>query len=221
MNASTPADNVELLQLGGVCPTTRVRVVMALSSIDAQVALIIVDLQKGFVSLPLAHSFDDVVARAAALADAFRSRGLPVVLVNTDGGAPGRRERNAVGSLARRKDWAELVPTLRAGREDLRITKRTPGAFSATPLLELLQRRSVTQVVVAGVATGTGVEMTARQAYEVGLNVTLAVDAMSDMDPDVHANSVFRIFPRIGETGSADAIIRLLRAPTISAASDI
>ena len=32
--------------------------------------------------------------------------------------------------------------------------------------------------MIAGVATGTGVESTARQAYEAGLNVTLATDAM-------------------------------------------
>jgi nicotinamidase-related amidase len=35
-----------------------------------------------------------------------------------------------------------------------------------------LKARDVTQVVIAGVATGTGVEATARQAYEAGFNVT-------------------------------------------------
>ena len=52
-----------------------------------------VDLQKGIVGLPTAHPIDGVVNNAVALAEAFRARRLPVVLVNVDGGAPGRAER--------------------------------------------------------------------------------------------------------------------------------
>jgi nicotinamidase-related amidase len=68
----------------------------------------------------------------------------------------------------------------------------------------------VTQVVITGVATSIGVEATARQAYELGYNVTLAVDAMTDTSPDAHINSVTRIFPRLGETGTTREIIDLL-----------
>lgn len=183
---------------------------MALSDIDPRTALIVVDLQKGLASLPLAHAFDSVVANAAALADAFRSRSLPVVLVNTDRTAPGRRERDAVGRRAFTPDWTAIVPGLRPSPEDLRCTKNSPGVLTSTSLLDMLLARAVTQVVVAGVATGTGVEMTARQAYEMSFNVTLATDAMTDMDPDVHANSVTCIFPRIGETGTVVRIVSLL-----------
>lgn len=182
---------------------------MALSSIDARTALLVIDLQQGLKSLPLVHPFAAVTTRAVQLADAFRARGLPVVLVNTDGTAPGRREQDALRG-ARSPDWAELVPELIAGPSDHRVTKRSPGAFTGTGLDRWLGDRQVTQVVIAGIATGSGVETTARQAYELGLNVTLAVDAMSDMDADVHRNSVLRIFPRIGETGTAGQIIELL-----------
>jgi nicotinamidase-related amidase len=68
----------------------------------------------------------------------------------------------------------------------------------------------VTQVVVAGVATSIGVESTARQAHELGFNVTLATDAMTDLNADAHANSVTRIFPRLGETGTTTEILDLL-----------
>ena len=73
-----------------------------------------------------------------------------------------------------------------------------------------MKKLGVTQVVIAGVATSIGVESTARQAHELGLNVTLAVDAMTDMNPDAHSNSVTRIFPRLGETGATWEIIALL-----------
>ena len=39
------------------------------------------------------------------------------------------------------------------------MTKRTWGAFASTPLEERLKALGVTQVVVAGVATSTGVEV--------------------------------------------------------------
>ena len=68
----------------------------------------------------------------------------------------------------------------------------------------------VTQVVIAGVATGTGVEATARQAYEQGFNVTLAIDAMTDMRPEAHDYSIRNVFPRLGETGATQEIVDLL-----------
>jgi hypothetical protein len=40
--------------------------------------------------------------------------------------------------------------------------------------------------------------------------VTLAVDAMTDMNADAHTNSVTRIFPRLGETGTTREIVDML-----------
>ncbi|MET7937244.1 isochorismatase family protein [Streptomyces sp. NPDC005322] len=83
-------------------------------------------------------------------------------------------------------------------------------AFHGTDLDLRLRRRGVTQVVLGGVATSIGVESTARSAYEHGYHVTLATDAMTDMDAEAHRNSVEKIFPRLGEADSADAILALL-----------
>jgi len=40
--------------------------------------------------------------------------------------------------------------------------------------------------------------------------VTLATDAMSDRNQDAHHNSIERIFPRLGETGTTEQILNLL-----------
>ena len=64
------------------------------------------------------------------------------------------------------------------------------GAFAKTGLEEHIKKLRVTQVMIAGFATSLGVESTARQAYELGFNVTLAVDAMTDINADAHVNSV-------------------------------
>ena len=135
------------------------------------------------------------------LADAFRRHDLPVVLINVDGGAPGRAEQSRrVTEFP--AGWTDLIPELNRQPSDHPVTKRTWGAFTNTGLDTHLKQSGVTQVVIAGVATSAGVESTARHAHELGFNVALAVDAMTDMNADAHHNSITRIFPRLGETGT-------------------
>jgi nicotinamidase-related amidase len=181
---------------------------MALTTIDSRVALIVIDLQKGVVGLPVAHPMAEIVGRARQLADAFRRRGLPVVLVNVTGAPPGRTERGFRGELP--EGFAEFVPELRPQPGDHTVTKRTAGAFTKTDLEAWLKAKAVTQVVIAGVATSMGVEATARQAHELGFHVTLAVDAMTDQDAGLHDVIIARVFPRMSETGTTSEIIKLL-----------
>ncbi len=183
---------------------------MALTTLDPNTALIIVDLQKGIVGFPFIHPIDGVLEHNRALADAFRARGLPVVLVNVTGSAPGRTEQPARLEGTLPDGFADIVPELGQQPDDIVVTKRTWGAFASSDLEKRLRSLGVTQVVVTGVVTGTGVEATARQAYEQGFNVTLAIDAMTDMRPEAHDYSIRNIFPRLGETGSTEEIIALL-----------
>ena len=182
---------------------------MTLTPLDPIVALIVVDLQKGVVGIPAAHAMSDVLARAGELTTAFRAAGLPVVLVNVDGGAPGRTESPRL-SFERPADWTELVPELDPQPSDHRVTKRTWGAFHGTDLDAYLREVGVTQVVVIGVATTAGVESTARAAHEHGYHVVLATDAMTDRSLEGHQGSVERIFPRLGVTATTAEIIALL-----------
>jgi len=184
---------------------------MALTALDPNTALIIVDLQKGIVGLPVIHPIDGVIKQTQTLAHAFRERGLPVVLVNVAGGAPGRTEQPRP-NIPRAEGWTDLIPELDQQPGDIVVTKRTWGAFASTDLEAQLKARGVTQLVIAGVATGTGVEATARQAYEQGFNVTLALDAMTDLRAEAHDYSIKNVFPRLGETGTAQEIIDLLPA---------
>jgi nicotinamidase-related amidase len=182
---------------------------MALTTLDPKTALIVIDLQKGIVTLPVAHPVDGVIARSCELLAAFRQHNLPVVLVNVAGAAPGRAEqkRSMAGMPA---DWAELIPELNRQPSDHTVTKHAWGAFGTTNLDAYLKEQGVTQIVLCGVATSIGVESTARQAHELGYHVTFAIDAMTDMIPDAHTHSLTRIFPRVGETGTAQEIVTLL-----------
>jgi nicotinamidase-related amidase len=182
---------------------------MAVTTLDPKTALIVVDLQKGIVAYPVVHPIAGVIANSRKLADAFRAKKLPVVLVNVTGGAPGRTEQPRP-NLPRDAGWADLVPELGQQPDDILVTKTTWGAFPTTDLEKQLRQRGVTQVVVTGVATATGVEATARQAYEAGFHVTLAIDAMTDMRAQAHDYSIANVFPRLGETGTTAEIVALL-----------
>lgn len=182
---------------------------MALTTLDARTALVVIDLQKGIVSSPSAHPIGEVVQNAAKLAAAFRSHGLPVVLVNVAGRAPGRTQAGPPASNPP-ADWTDLVPELQRQPSDFCITKTRWGAFHGTLLDALLREQHVTQIVLAGVSSSIGVESTARAAYEHGYNVVLATDAMTDTSAEAHQNSVERIFPRLGQTATTAAVITLL-----------
>ena len=184
---------------------------MSVTMLDPKTALIVVDLQKGLVALPTVHPIADVVAHSVALAEAFRARGLPVVLVNVAGVPPGRTEQ--AGPLRQFPDgWTELIPEMNRQPTDHTVTKYARGAFTHTDLEEHLRAQGVTQVVITGVATSAGVQSTASQAHEFGFNVTLVADAVTDLDLEAHTHSLSRIFPRLGETGTTAEILALLDA---------
>jgi nicotinamidase-related amidase len=183
---------------------------MAITPLDANTALVIIDLQKGIASYPTVHPIDDVVRHASDLAAAFRRHHLPVVLVNVDGGAPGRTQQPS-NATERPADWLEFIAMLNPQPQDHVVTKRTWGAFTNTNLEAHLMRLGVTQIVLAGVATSMGVESTARHAHELGFHVALAVDAMTDLSLDAHNHSVTRIFPRLGENTTTHEILELLK----------
>jgi len=171
---------------------------MPLTKLDTTAALIVIDLQKGIVGLPTVHPASEIVTRAAQLARVFRERGLPVVLVNVSGRAPGRTEAG-VPKLSLPPDWSELVPELGRQPSDHLVTKQRVGAFIGTDLNDYLSQRGVTQVFVTG--------------YDLGYNVVFVVDAMTDRDADAHRHSVEKIFPRLGETDTTENVLKMLKVP--------
>jgi nicotinamidase-related amidase len=187
---------------------------MPLTTLDAQTALIVVDLQKGLIGSAFVQPIGAVVENAVALLDAFRARQLPVVLVNVAGVAPGRTDQGPRHTGAFPAEFTDFIAELDQQPGDIVITKRSWGAFANTELEQRLHALGVTQVVVTGVATGTGVEATARQAFELGFNVTLAVDAMTDGRAGAHDHSIQNIFPRLGETATTADILHFLTTRT-------
>jgi nicotinamidase-related amidase len=185
---------------------------MPITALDPRTALIVIDLQKGIVGMPLAHPVAGVVDRSAALLKSFRAQALPVILVNVAGAPTGRTDNSGTGGRAFAADWTDLIPELDQQPSDLTVTKRARSAFTGTGLAERLKDLGVTQVVITGISTSGGVESTARDAHEQGFHATLPIDAMTDSELSRHEHSVAKIFPRIAETGTSQDVLDLLAA---------
>jgi len=176
-------------------------------------ALILVDLQKGVVGLPLEpHDGTTVIERGKALAERFRAAGSPVVLVNVafaaDFGdalkAPvDRKQKLPEGGLP--ANWTELCDGLQQP-SDLTVTKHQWGAFYGTELDLQLRRRGIKTVLLGGIATNIGVESTARAAHEHGYEVVLLEDATSTFSAAMHTFAFDNIFPLLGRVTTTEAI---------------
>jgi nicotinamidase-related amidase len=184
----------------------------------AKTALVVIDLQRGIVSMPSTpRSSTEVVGRAAQMAAALREAGGTVVFVHVtpsadrkDGLRPITDAAPAAG-WAPPPDWADLVPELGIQPTDLIITKRQWGAFYGTELDLQLRRRGVDTIVLCGISTNMGVESTARDAYERGYSQIFVEDAMAARDPDGHGHTVRTLFPRLGRVRSTAEVVAAIK----------
>jgi nicotinamidase-related amidase len=177
-------------------------------------ALIIIDLQKGITAIPAEPlTAARVIEHAGKLTEAFHKVKAQVILVHVTGAKDGKDmlHPNTDSPPIKRgglpKDWADIVPELTPGENDLVITKHQWGAFYGTQLDLELRRRGIKTIVLSGISTNYGVESTARDAYERGYDLIFAQDAMAARTKADHEFAVTRIFPRIGRVRQTDQII--------------
>jgi len=176
-------------------------------------ALILIDLQKGVVGYNLApHSGKEVVERAAALTDAFRKRGALVGLVRVSSKDGKDMLRPKVDQEpprpVRPEGWDEIAPEIGVRESDLLITKRQWGAFHGTELDLQLRRRKIETIVLCGIASGIGVDTTAREAFQHGYELIFAIDAISGLSETEHDYVRQFIFPRIGRIRTTEQILQ-------------
>jgi nicotinamidase-related amidase len=179
---------------------------MPITALDPKTALIVIDLQKGIAGHPLLTPVATIVERANALAEGFRQHNLPVVQVAVGNVDFGRTDTSRPRP-PQPDDATDPLPGLSVAPSDYRVTKTTVGAFTSTGLEAYLREQGVTQVVVIGVATSFGVESTVRHASELGFNVIVATDAVTDVSEENHARALTGIFPRMAETGTTQDLI--------------
>lgn len=182
----------------------------------AKTALVVIDLQEGI--LPFAggpYSANDVVSRAARLAEKCREAGSPVILVRVGWSSDFAEALKqpvdaAIGGHSLPDNWWTYPDALGKKESDIEVTKRQWGAFYGTDLELQLRRRGIDTIVLCGISTNIGVESTARNAWELGFNLVVVEDACSAADAEQHQGSMTNIFPRIGRVRTTDEILAAL-----------
>ena len=185
-------------------------------ALDAQkTALVVIDLEHGIVSLPglAPYGAPEVVERSRKLADALRAKGGTVawvhVLLHETEAHPADRPMQG-GSEPPPPSASEIVPEAGVQAGDAVVAKRQWGAFYATNLEQMLDRRGIETIIMAGIATNIGVESTARAAYDAGYALVFAEDAMSTMSAEWHAFATKNTFPIMGKVRTTEQIIAAL-----------
>ncbi|HEY7594696.1 MAG TPA: isochorismatase family protein [Actinophytocola sp.] len=163
-------------------------------------ALIAIDLMPRIVDGDRApHSGPEVRDRCVAITRALRAAGGLVVWVTVE--RPGEDPQ---------PEGSGLAPECDPQPDDVRIVKRTWGAFHGTGLDEALRAKGIETVVMGGIATNFGVESTARAADEHDYRVVSVSDAMTGLHAHAHDFAVGYVFPRLGPVVTTEELLREL-----------
>jgi nicotinamidase-related amidase len=174
-------------------------------------ALVVIDLQKWIGNQYAPHSAEQVVSNSASLVEAFHNQDAFVVLVRVSSkdwkDLPRPKLDQAPPKMNLVDGWDEIVPEIGVTDTDHVITKRQWGAFYGTDLDLQLRRRGIDTIVLCGIASGIGVDTTAREAYSHGYNVIFAIDAMTGFSQAEHDHVRDIIFPRLGRIRNTQDIV--------------
>jgi nicotinamidase-related amidase len=150
-------------------------------------ALLLIDLQRDYLDAPgLEPAADEIVRGAAALLDGCRARGIPALHVRTTV-SPGGEDRMPHWRRAGITRCVEGTPGHRAPpelgeRDETVIRKAWFSPFTDPELERALKRVEATDLVLAGVHLHGCVRATALDAYQRGLRVWIATDAVGSYD---------------------------------------
>ena len=185
------------------------------TTLDPATALVLIDLQHGITALPTTQPADEIVARCARLAHAFRATDKLVVASRVAFAADGGdviKTRTAESPTNGKQvpDYGEIRTEVGLSDRDIVVTKHGWNAFYGTDLDLELRRRKVTGIVLAGISTSIGVESAARAANERGYELTIVTDAVTDTSERAHLNSLEVIFPRIAELATTEEVLTVI-----------
>ncbi|MCI3272412.1 cysteine hydrolase family protein [Streptomyces cylindrosporus] len=187
-------------------------------------ALIINECQNAMINEEFSHNGGlvheigsrGVVARIAALADAFRTAGHLVVhstIVLRPDGIGTATPCLLLAALAKRaacvegRPDAEIHPDLTPHDGDF-VLRRVHGLspFHGTELESVLRQREVRTVVVTGVSTNIGIPGTCLEAVNRGLSAVVPEDCVAGSSREIHDFQVTHILPLLATVTSADEV---------------
>jgi nicotinamidase-related amidase len=188
----------------------------------AHTAVLAMDCQAGIVSI-YAKPPEEFLQRSASVLQAARRAGMPVIHVQV-GFRPGLPEvspRNklfaAVKSSSRHQELFEgpagaIHPALGPQPEDILVTKHRVGAFTGTDLEMILRAQDIGTLVLFGTATSGVVLSTLLHASDADYRIVVIADCCADLDEELHATLLGKLFPKRAEVITAGDFVSLAAA---------
>ncbi len=155
-------------------------------SVDREkTAVLIMDYQNRQLSSFTEEFRNEILARANAVLDKARSRGVPVIYIEVR-----RGERTPETEI-----HAGITP--RSGEPVL--TKQRVGPFSTTNLDEMLKEKGIKTLVLMGISTSGCVLSTVRWAADIDYKPVVLTDCCADRDEEVQRVLMEKVFPFLGQ----------------------
>lgn len=179
-----------------------------INNILSNTALLVVDMQNGFLSESGGMSklgFDSSLLQKAIpgcvkLVKLARESGTPVIFTKylyekdfRDGGMqveeifPGIKD---VALCAKGSVDAEIIEDLRPANEEIIIEKNRPSSFYSTRLEAYLRSQKISNLVICGVTTNICVETTARDSAQRDFGTYVVSNAVAEVDDFRHETSL-------------------------------
>jgi nicotinamidase-related amidase len=105
-----------------------------------------------------------------------------------------------------------IHPALGPEPDDIVVTKHRVNAFTGTDLEMVLRAREVETIVLFGIATSGVVLSTLLHACDVDFKLVVIADCCADLDPDLHAVLLNRLFPQRAEVLTAAEFVNALQS---------
>jgi nicotinamidase-related amidase len=192
-----------------------------LSFDTAHAAVLSMDLQTAIVSI-YAKGDSDLITRAAKVLKEAREHRLTAIHVQV-GFRPGLPEislRNPLLSAIKNSVQHQQLfqgtagaihPAVEPQEADIVITKHRISAFAGTDLDMILRAKDIDTLILFGIATSGVVLSTLLHASDADYRLILVEDCCIDLDSEVHACLIEKVFPRLATVLEADECIEALK----------
>lgn len=192
-----------------------------LSLDPARSAVLSMDYQTGIVSAYIKDQ--DLLPSSASVLKQARSSGMTVIHVQV-GFRPKFPEinpRNALLNAIKNSPQHQQLFTGPASAihasvapegDDIVVTKHRVGAFTGTDLDMILRARDIETLILFGIATSGVVLSTVRHAADADYRLIVIKDCCADLDAEVHACLVDKVFPRQAAVVSAGELLEALKS---------
>jgi ureidoacrylate peracid hydrolase len=197
--------------------------------VPAKTALVVVDMQNGFMLPEVAHTLcpmaQEIVPNINRLAQAVRTTGGAVVWIKTtfteetmkswstfyEISRPEQNKRRAA-ALAAGSKGHDLWAGLDVRAEDLTVEKQRFSAFiqGSSNLAEVLRRHGIDTILVTGTVTGVCCESTARDAMMLNFRTVMVTDGNAAMTDEDHNAALIGFYLTFGDIMSTDMLIACL-----------